>query len=53
MKKKSNYQGRKPITPGEESVHVSVRMSFRQKAKYLLLGSGKWLREQIDKAVVR
>ncbi|RYF60107.1 MAG: hypothetical protein EOO27_07055 [Comamonadaceae bacterium] len=41
-------QGRKPISPGQESVTVNVRMSTGQREKLQRLGGAPWVREKID-----
>ena len=43
-------QGRKPLKEGVESVIVPIRMTPEQKVKLQALGSGAWVRKQIDKA---
>lgn len=43
-------QGRKPLSPGEESVVVTMRMTPGQRDKLVRLGGGKWVRDKVDKA---
>jgi hypothetical protein len=45
-------QGRKPIQQGAETVPVTLRMTTAQRDKLRALGGGKWLRGEIEKAVV-
>lgn len=41
-------QGRKPLTEGEKTVLVSMRLSISQRVKFKALGGGKWARAKID-----
>lgn len=41
-------QGRKPITQGEETVTVSIRITTSQRAKLADLGGAAWVRQQIE-----
>lgn len=43
-------QGRKPITKGQSTVTVSLRLTEAQRAKLALLGGAEWVRQRIDKA---
>lgn len=45
-------QGRKPITQGEETVTVSIRITKPQRAKLSLLGGAAWVRDRIECATV-
>ncbi len=42
--------GRKPLTPGEETVTYTVRLTSAQRDKVEALGGGAWIRQRIDKA---
>jgi hypothetical protein len=46
-------QGRKPLSPEDHTVTVSLRMTQAQREKLTLLGGAPWVREKIDKAKVR
>ena len=41
-------QGRKPITQGEKTIVVSIRLSQKQSEKLSLLGGSAWVRSKID-----
>lgn len=43
-------QGRKPVTEGQPTVTVSLRMTEGQRDKLQRLGGAKWVRQRIDKA---
>ena len=43
-------QGRKPLSPDQETVTVKMRMTEGQKEKLSRLGGPKWVRERIDEA---
>ena len=43
-------QGRKPITEGQQTVTVSLRMTALQRDKLALLGGASWVRSKIDVA---
>lgn len=50
MSKATPRPGRPPLTPGQEAVFVSLRMTPEQKAKLARIGGAPWVRKQIDKA---
>ena len=41
-------QGRKPISQGEDTVTVSIRLTTSQRAKLANLGGAAWVRQQIE-----
>lgn len=41
-------QGRKPISQGEDTVTVSIRLTTSQRAKLAALGGAAWVRQQIE-----
>lgn len=43
-------QGRKPISPDEETIGVTIRMLPSQRKKLTDLGGAAWVRERIDRA---
>lgn len=43
-------QGRKPLSEGEPTVTVSIKMTATQKAKLAQLGGPDWVRQMINKA---
>lgn len=43
-------QGRKPLSRGEPTVTVSIKMTATQKAKLAQLGGPDWVRQMINKA---
>lgn len=42
--------GRKPLTEGENSVAVTIRLTLEQKNALKALGGAKWVREKIEQA---
>lgn len=44
-------QGRKPLSAGEESVTVSVRLTPAQRESLRTLGGASWVRQQLDGAM--
>ena len=46
-------QGRKPVTEGEQTITVSLRMTVTQREKLALLGGAVWVRQRIDKAKIK
>jgi hypothetical protein len=43
-------QGRKPLSEGEPTVTVSIKMTVTQKAKLAKLGGPAWIRQMINAA---
>jgi hypothetical protein len=43
-------QGRKPLSEGEPTVTVSLKLTANQKAKLARLGGAPWIRKKIDQA---
>lgn len=43
-------QGRKPVSLGEDTVTVSLRMTVAQRERLFKLGGAEWVRRQISKA---
>jgi len=41
-------QGRKPLSAGDETVGISLRVTASQRAKLARLGGGAWVRQKID-----
>lgn len=41
-------QGRKPLSAGDETVGISLRVTASQRAKLARLGGGAWVRRKID-----
>lgn len=45
--------GRKPLTEGQHTVTVSLRLTREQRATLNALGGAEWVRQQIDLAYPR
>jgi hypothetical protein len=51
-KTRAKGAGRKPMPPGDRAKNVSLRLTDEQHKKFNALGGIKWLRQQIDNAVL-
>jgi hypothetical protein len=43
-------QGRKPLSPDQQTVVITLRMTPAQRERLRLLGGPAWVRQQIDRA---
>jgi hypothetical protein len=43
-------RGRPPLEEGVETIPITVRMTAKQKEKFILLGGARWVRACIAKA---
>jgi hypothetical protein len=51
-KTRAKGAGRKPIPPEDRAKNISLRLTEGQHKKFVALGGIKWLRQQIDNAVL-